>query len=400
MFEPKDIPTDVTDTSCDPKTKGKCKTIVQTVVENAKLKFIDLLDTPNEIEPLKLVRGNASGTLLEFVEAPSNTGGGSYLVWNQEDADAGDYNIDTFVSHIDKIWRSKVDNNTVEPSLSATTFWAAQSVETLANAVLLKNVTSNIASGATPSGTLFPIGMSFTEYVEKKEITTYYPVLNAPSFSLADNQPALLEVGSIVDVGLTFNFNRGTVVLQGVTQNPRAGVANSYTINGTTQSGNTLTVDDYEVTQGINTFTGDVSYDQGAQPKDSNNADSGTPLSAGTSPTQTTSFEGVYPLYATTANITTATEQPLVSMLSANNTQLTLVGETGDNKQFFDIPDAWLTARPLSYINYFNTISGQWDVVNRIGDFAVTNVTNGGIGYKRRTYTGIDRGSILIRLGF
>jgi len=370
-----------------------------------KIFVVNGLNITGPIEPLKFLRGNAAGTALEFYSIqPQGGTSGSYQLWNAIAAANNQYDFNIFVSHQAKIWRSLIDNNLTEPSLTAITFWEAQSVESLVNAVLLENVTSNIASGATPAGTLFNIGMSFTEYVKLKEITTYYPILTSPIFSIANDQVSLLKIASVVNVGLTFNFNKGGIVLQGVFQNFRAGAATTFNLNGIVQAGNVLTVLNHAVTRGINNFLGLVNYGIGSQPKDSNNADFNTPLAAGTSATQTTSFEGVYPLFGSTVSITVATEQALVSMITGNNIQVNLVAESGGNKQFFEIPDAWLTARPLVQINYFNTVSNQFDTANKLTDFTITSVnkTIQGVltGYKKYTYNGSDRANVLIRLIF
>ena len=77
-----------------------------------------------------------------------------------------------------------------------------------------------------------------------------------------------------------------------------------------------------------------------------------------------TSFEGVYPLFATTSNITTLTQQTLVSMLTGNNISMTLVAETGGNKQKFEIPTAWTgapTNKPLLGILTYNSVSGNYE---------------------------------------
>lgn len=367
-------------------------------------RFIDLRDvTPKSYagQGKKTVTVKADESGLEFKTAIGG-GGQPIEIWNQEDADAGDYDIDVFVSHDGKIWKSLINNNTVEPSLDATDEWEAQSVEDMTGGILTKDITSTVAFGATPAGTLFPIGMSFTEYVEKKE-TLNNVVLIAPTFSLSQNAGNFREIGQETDVLLTFNFNRGSITLNGNYQNPRAGAATGYVIYGST-TGNTLTVSNYEVQQGINSFTGTVSYAQGAQPIDVNGQPFGTPLPAGTSPVQTASFEGVYPLYGSTSTITTATKQPLVSMLSANNVQINLVAETGGNKQFFDIPNAWLSSRPITDVRYFDALTGQFTINGKLSDFAQTPINHtiqgNVIDYTRFTNTSPNRGALPIQLVF
>ena len=277
--------------------------------------------------------------------------------------------------------------------------------------ILQENISvSNSDLGLTLPFT-FTQGTTLTDAWKQLVQKTFNPTLIAPTFSLS-NSAGLRVIGSSSNFTLTFNFNRGNIqgaLVSGVwnpttSQGFRAGAASSYTLNGVTQAGNSLVISGYTVIQGNNTFTGTVTYDTGVQPLNSKDEPFGAPFIGGTSAVQSTSFEGVYPLFATTVNITTATQQALVSMLTATNIQITLVAESGGNKQFFEIPDAWLATRPLVSVQYFNALSGQFDTTNKIADFAVTSVTEtvegNSIGYKRYTYTGADRGSLLIRLLF
>lgn len=275
----------------------------------------------------------------------------------------------------------------------------------------VSNVTFDVTVGAINAGDVVPSGTDIQELVELLGSKTFDPTFVNPTFGLINNA-GLRVVGSSSNFTLTFNFNRGSILgakVLGVwnpstVQNPRAGAATSYTLNGVTQLGNSLVVSGYTVMQGTNSFNGTVTYVDGVQPLNSKDEPFDSPFSAGTSTVQSTSFEGVFPLFASTVNITTATQQALVSMLTATNIQINLIGESGGNKQFFEIPDAWLATRALVSVQYFNALSGQFDTINKIADFAVTSVTEtvegNSIGYKRYTYTGADRGSLLIRLLF
>lgn len=311
MFKKKQTATDPLD-NCLPCKEDSCSPIKTTEevydsslaerltelekeVEN--LEFTDLIDTPNTYvgQKGKIATVNASETGLIFTDKPIGGGGTSIVVWNQIDANLGDYDLGTFVSHLDKIWKSNIDDNTVEPSLSAPQ-WTAQSVEDFQAGVLKETVTSNThISDAAPSGTIFNIGMDLTEVLKKIAIANNITYIS-PSFSLSNDRP-LSEIGSTQNVLLTFNFNRGEIRLNGAYQNPRAGAATSYTINGTTQGSNTLTVSNYVVQSGTNSFNGTVTYAQGAQPLDLDGNPVGAPLPAGTSPVQTTSFQAIYPVF-------------------------------------------------------------------------------------------------------
>ena len=120
--------------------------------------------------------------------------------------------------------------------------------------------------------------------------------------------------------------------------------------------------------------------------------------------TAVSSIEGVYPIFATTIDVQTKTEQPLLSMLKANNIQILLAAETDDDKQYFDIPSVWLASRPLVSIQYFVNHLGRFEELNKITDFTVSDVVDqvsgNDVNYKRYINNTVDRGSILIKLIF
>ncbi len=312
MFKKKSIPLDPSDKCLPCEQDVSCPTIATGVQvydgslaerltdleeEVEDLTFLDLNDTPNDYvgQKGKIVTVSPNEQGLIFTDKPIGGGGTPIVEWNQVDADLGDYDTGTFVSHNDKIWKSNIDDNTVEPTLSATE-WSAQSVEDLTGGVMTETVVSNThISDAAPAGTTFFVGESLTQIVKKIAIANNITYVE-PTFSLSNNK-SLEEIGSPIDVQLIFNFNRGEIRLNGAYQNPRAGIAINYNLNGIEQGSNTLIVDDYVPTSGTNSFTGTVTYQQGAQPLDLNGNPVGSPLPAGTSPTRTTSFNAIYPVF-------------------------------------------------------------------------------------------------------
>lgn len=273
-------------------------------------------------------------------------------------------------------------------------------------------VVSSVSIGGITAGDTIPLNTTLNQFIEQLLVRTYEPTLNAPSFSLSNNAGSLRKIGSVINVLLTFNFNRGSILGAnnpivwdpGVLQNFRAGGATSYALNSNIVGTNTFTVVNHNVVQGNNSFTGTVTYAAGPQPLDSDGNPFNAPLSGGTSPVQTTSFEGVYPIFATTSLIGSTSEQGLYSMISGNNIELVLVAETGGQKQKFDLPDAWLASRPLTKVEYFNTVSNQYDPANKLSDFTISNVTQtvegNTINYKRYTNASPDRGQLKLRLIF
>lgn len=186
-----------------------------------------------------------------------------------------------------------------------------------------KDVISNTTIGALNPGDSVDAGTTLQGFVEKLLNKIYYPTYTPHSFSLtnnAGNKPK--EVGSSFNITLTFNFNQGEILgklvnnvwLEDEKQADRLGAATSYILNGVSGSNNSSS---FNVTTvlGTNTFNGSVTYAIGAQPKDSKNNDFESPFPAGTSPIQSTSFEGIYPYfyYKSTSPITPAIMQSAIA---------------------------------------------------------------------------------------
>ena len=160
-------------------------------------------------------------------------------------------------------------------------------------------VTSTTAVGAINAGDTIPVGTNIQKLTELLLDKTFYPTFANPTFNLTNNA-GLREVGSSFNVTLTFNFNRGQILgkLDNGIWNPtmmqdyRAGIATSYLLNGVSGSNNSAS---FNVTTilGNNNLNGSVTYGIGVQPKDSKNNNYDNPLPSGTSPSQSTSFEGI-----------------------------------------------------------------------------------------------------------
>ena len=164
-------------------------------------------------------------------------------------------------------------------------------------------VVATTTVGAINAGEIVPAGTNIQELTELLLNKTFYPTFVNPTFGLTNNA-GLREVGSSFSVTLTFNFNRGQILgkLDNGIWNPTmlqdyiAGIATSYLLNGVSGSNNSTA---FNVTTilGTNTLNGSVTYGAGAQPKDSKGNNFESPFPAGTSPVQSTSFEGIYPYF-------------------------------------------------------------------------------------------------------
>ena len=165
------------------------------------------------------------------------------------------------------------------------------------------NVVATTTVGAINAGEAVPAGTNIQELTELLLNKTFYPTFVNQTFGLTNNA-GLREVGSSFNVTLIFNFNRGQILgkLDNGIWNPtmlqdyRAGIATSYLFNGVSGSNNSAS---FNVTTilGNNNLSGSVTYETGVQPKDSKNNNFDNPLPSGTSPIQSTSFEGIYPYF-------------------------------------------------------------------------------------------------------
>lgn len=217
------------------------------------------------------------------------------------------------------------------------------------------NVTADLTVGAINAGDVVASGTTLQGFVEKLITKVYNPSYLAPSFSLTSNA-STVEVGTTVSFTLYFNFYRGAIYgsTSGVWnpsyfQNDRAGAATSYTINGVTQAGSSLLISGYIVLLGTNLFDATVDYAIGPQPYNSKGLTTGlTPLAAGTSPNQSTSFQGIYPYYyykssspITAASMKTAIESGLATKVVGFSTG-TLYIPYNVNQEYMSVayPDA------------------------------------------------------------
>ena len=229
-----------------------------------------------------------------------------------------------------------------------------------------------------PANTTFS-NQTFTEMMNQMLYPTLDPILSAPFATLSISPPATYqEIGLTSGVTLTANFNRGSISPQYTSASPfRSGVPITYNFNGTgvtpvTTSSTgpvTATSAGYEILIGSNTWTNSVSFAGGVMPKDSNDNDFDPPgaLQPGTTSTQSKSIIGVYPVFATTTNITTLTKQSLQSMAAGGypfggTIEVSVVGEDffqPTAKQEVDIPDAWAT---ITGVETFDPIvgGGSW----------------------------------------
>jgi hypothetical protein len=182
-------------------------------------------------------------------------------------------------------------------------------------------ITADLEVGGIADQQVIPIGTNLQEFATLLLNKTYYPELIDPTFSLTSNA-GIREIGSSTSFTLTFTYNDGNILgatvggiwLPTSSQGGRAGSAISYTINGTTQVGNTLSVSPVLLAGG-NPFSGTVTYGAGIQPLDSKGFDYDEEYPAGTSPLRSVNIQGIYPYfwYKSSSIITAAGMQTAIA---------------------------------------------------------------------------------------
>ena len=285
---------------------------------------------------------------------------------------------------------------------------------------------STVTVGGLDAGSVLT-GKTANQILQDILVPTLYPTCVAPNNTFVKSSPAgtLFEIGFTTNINFTSTHIRGQILLDGSFQNTRSGAPISHDYTGvglpgivyTNNDVNSQTSSNYLILIGNQSWTARVNYSAGPQPLDSNGdpyngPPCNGPLAQGYTFYKSLQIEGVYPLFATSVNLTTLTKQSLVSMLTGNNVVINLVTESGGNKQKFDIPDAWLgapTNRPLIGIETYNTFSNQWEyqggtAVNSLTFWNTTSVQQtiqgNSINYTRYEFNGTNRSAVQIRLKF
>lgn len=262
------------------------------------------------------------------------------------------------------------------------------------------------------TGTTFQ-NQTFTEMMNLMLYPELFPSLTNPSqgFNITTSPPLsnnFREIGLVYNAGqiqLATTFNRGSINPAYTTNGFRSGLPNAYIYTGggsvtspqpsTSLTNNTVTTAQYTIVLGVQSWTSVVAYDAGQQPLSSTGNNFDNPLPAGSTNSISRNLRGVYPTFATTVSIGTLTKQALQSMTVYE--EVSMVAETGGNKQTIDIPVAWST---ITGLQQFNTFSGEWDSIN-LSQFTISSVSNiiqgNSVAYNRYTHNGVTTGARQLR---
>jgi hypothetical protein len=249
-----------------------------------------------------------------------------------------------------------------------------------------ETVPTAIAVGGVTVGTNLQ-GKTAIEILDTMLYPELWPTLTDPSstFTITPNAP-YQEVGAVITISIEHTFSRGSITPAYGTSGFRSGELIDYTETGTVGS--------YNVVLGVQSWTSKANYAAGEQPLGSKGTNYQSPLAAGSTSVITRSIIGVYPLYATTATITTLTKQALQAY--ENDIIVSLVGEDGTHKQTFQIPQAWET---IGIIQQYNTLSASWDNID-LATFTKTSISINGVDYWQYVYNGSTIGSRQLKFKF
>lgn len=214
--------------------------------------------------------------------------------------------------------------------------------------------------------------------------------ITAPSNTFTITPSGLQEVGAVLTIVKTRSFSRGAISPQYQSASAfRSGALIDYT-----EVGNDGT---HTVTLGLQSWTSKANYSKGTLiigSKGTTAVIAGVvnPLPAGSTGVITRTITGVYPVYATTTNISIYTKLGLLEH-GADIEVNEMVAETAGAKQSIRIPQAWGT---ITSLQQFNTLSGQWDNID-LSTFTKTAVQltiNGStVNYWKYTHNGATIGS-------
>ena len=243
--------------------------------------------------------------------------------------------------------------------------------------------TSNLADGITMTEDVggMPTGTAVSDLTNVKTydqlfdtilFPTSYPTASQPSTSLSDNVGSLQTIGATIDMILNTTANLGNISLNGASQGQYAGnviaasitgESGNYTL-GVGPQGNAIDnqpVNNFVVQIGSNSWTLTTTFDNGPMPLDSTGADyPSLQYSSGTK-TNSTSFEGVYPIKLGLESGNNNFENRALLSHGASLNELTCSQpyNEGAVRHRIGISDAMIAGRTVGFQQY-NPVSGSY----------------------------------------
>lgn len=263
--------------------------------------------------------------------------------------------------------------------------------------------------------------LTLQEFAERLLTKKINPVITQPTASIAISGLAagLQEIGTKATLSFTSTFNRGNVKKgwgdKATMNGYYSGLPTTYTYTGpslpsdpvsSTALTDAQSAADYIVTEGAQSWKVAVAYEAGDyQPVTNYGNNYSTKCAAGSKTSNTITITGVYPVYATTANITTLTKQNLVNK---GTLTYTMAGETASDKWTVQYPASWgnITGFKVAEAgsSTFNYMGGgkaesllQWVATETTKD---VNDNATGIAYKQYKFNGAMQGVMRLQMEF
>ena len=282
--------------------------------------------------------------------------------------------------------------------------WGGTYDSSLASNIAMTEDVGGLATGTTVASLT---GSTFSALFDTMLFPTVDPIVGSNnSYSLGDNVSNLQTIGAVINITLNSSAGLGKIKLNGANQADYAGDVSAVTITGpggpytpATGPGGTdianASVTNHTVTEGSNSWSGTATFGQGPMPLDSAGNDFPGIRFAGGTKTNSTSFEGVYPIrLGASTGSGDFTSRSLTSHGSNNIECSQDYSETVSIRHRIAIPDDMIDAQTVGWQQY-NALTESYS------DIAASNFTESSIsvtiegnsvGYKLYTKTGAPGG--------
>jgi len=267
----------------------------------------------------------------------------------------------------------------------------------LTGSIAMTQDVGGLSSGTTVS-TLSNGTKTVSQVLDSLLFPTAYPTYSQPSCSLSDNVSNLQTVGASVSITLATTASLGTINTSWAgSQGPFAGSVTSayYTYNSVNTSINvgpgSTAVDDvslsnHTVTLGTNSWTLVVTFANGVDPLDSTGAVVTSAAYVSGTKSNSTSFEGVYPIILGTSSAGFS-NRALVSH-SSNNIELSQnYSETTSIRHIIKVPDAIIDSRTVVFQQWNPVASAYADLSSIEFTSSSVSVTVEGLSVGYTMYT-------------
>ena len=274
----------------------------------------------------------------------------------------------------------------------------------LASNIAMTEDVGGLATGTTVASLT---GSTFSALFDTMLFPTVDPVVGSNnSTSLTDNVTNLQTIGATINITLGTSASLGTLRLNGATQGAYAGAVTAASISGPggpytlgVGPGDTdiddQAVSNHAVTEGSNSWTLTTTFAQGPMPLDSAGNDFPSIRFAGGTRTNSTSFEGVYPIRLGLSTGSGNFENRALTSHSSNNIECSQdYSETVSIRHRIAIPDDMIDSQTVGWQQYNALTESYSDIA--ASNFTVSSISvtieGNSVGYKLYTKTGAPGG--------